>query len=298
MRDLNAALFFVRVVDAGSFRGAARALGVPKSTVSRKLAELEERLGARLLQRTTRRIGLTDVGRGYYAKASAAVAALLDAERSVGEHLGEPRGTLRITAPLNFGPLLIGPAVVELLTRYPKVEVDLELSERIVDLVREGFDLAVRAGPLADSSLVARRIGGGTMHVYGSPKYFRRRGRPRTPEELASHDCLVFASIPGPWIFSAEGKPLSVRVSGRLAANDLSLLRDAAVSGLGVARLPDVLAAPLVRAKKLERVLADFAPPQAPLHVVYPSARFVSPTVRAFVEILEKGVPRLVGAAS
>lgn len=297
MHDFNAALLFVRVVEAGSLRGAARALGVPKSTVSRKLAELEARLGARLLQRTTRRLGLTDVGRGYYAKASAAVAALVDAERSVGDHLGEPRGVVRITAPLNIGPLLIGPAVIELLARHPRVEVELELSERIVDLVREGFDVAVRAGPLPDSSLVARRIGAGTLHTYGSPRYFRRRGRPRVPADLASHDCLVFASIPGPWVFASEGKPVSVRVARRLVTNDLALLRSAAVAGLGVARLPEVLAAPMVRAKKLERVLAEFAPPPAPLHVVYPSARFVSPAVRALVDILEEGGSRLIGGA-
>ncbi len=297
MQDLNAALLFVRVVECGSLRGAARALGVPKSTVSRKLADLEARLGARLLQRTTRRIGLTEVGRGYFAKASAAVAALLDAERGVGDHVGEPRGTLRITAPLNFGPLLIGPAVVELLTRYPKVDVELDLSERVVDMVREGFDVAVRAGPLPDSSLVARRIGAGAMHVYGSPRYFRRHGRPRAPADLAAHDGLVFASIPGPWVFVVDGEPLPVRVKRRIVTNDLQLLRSAAVSGLGVARLPDVLAAPLVRAKKLERVLAEFAPPPAPVHVVYPSARLVSPAVRALVEILESGGGRLLAEA-
>jgi DNA-binding transcriptional LysR family regulator len=288
--DLNAALLFVRVVDAGSFRGAARALGIPKSTVSRKLAELERRLGARLLQRTTRQIGLTDVGRGYYEQASAAIGALLDAERGVAEQLGEPRGALRITSSVNVGTLLLPPILFEFLARYPQVRVSLDLSERIVDLVQEGFDLALRAGPLADSSLIARRLGASPMHVYGSPAYLRLRGRPKEPRDLVDHECLLFAAWQGTWSFTAGRKAIAVKVAGRLCSNNMALLCNAAIAGVGLARLPSLIAEPGVREKKLVRLLEEFTPLGAPLHVLYPSARFVSPSVRAFVELLQERV--------
>ncbi len=286
--DLNAALLFVRVAEAGSLRGAARALGVPKSTISRKLAELEERLGARLLQRTTRRLGLTDIGRAYYERASTAITALLEADTSVAEHLGEPQGLLRVTASTNVGAVMLPPILLEFLNRYPKVRVSLDLSERIVDLVKEGFDLAVRAGPLADSSLVARRIGGSAMQVFGSPAYLRRHGRPKEPAELVDHECLLFTASQRTWNFTVERKAIQIKVNGRLTANNVAVLLDAAVAGLGLAMLPTVMAEPAVARKELQPVLAAFTPPGAVLHVVYPSARFVSPSVRAFIELLEK----------
>lgn len=290
--DLNAALLFVHVVDAGSFRGAARALGVPKSSVSRKVSALEEKLGARLLQRTTRRLGLTDIGRTYYQHASTAVAALAEAESAVAEQERAPRGLLRVSTSVNVGLNFLPPIVNEYLDRYPDVEVSLDLSDRMVDLVQERFDLAIRAGPLPDSTLVAHRLGSAPMRVYGSPAYLARRGRPTKPDDLGTHECLAFgAATSMSWTFGVGRGVREIKVKGRLATNNLAILQEAAIAGLGLARLPETLAHAAVEAGALESVLDHFEPPHALLHAVYPSARFVPPKVRAFVEVLRRRLP-------
>ena len=290
--DLNAALLLVRVVEAGSLRAAARLTGVPKSTLSRKLAELEDRLGARLLQRTTRRIGLTEPGRAYYEQASAAVTQLLEAERNVVQAQAEPRGTLRITASNSVGNMLLPEVLLAFLEAHPQVRATVELTDRVVDLVQEGFDLAIRAGPLADSSLVVQRLADLDMHVYASAGYLERYGRPRTPDDLARHQVLVFSSVGDAWTFVSRRRAVTVKVEGRLVVNSLPLLRDAAVSGLGLARLPSVIAASAEAQGRLVRVLEAYAPRPAPLHAVYPSARFVSPAMRALVAMLKERLPR------
>lgn len=287
--DLDAAAVFVSVVETGSFRGAARALGVPKSTVSRRVAELEARLGARLLQRTTRRLGLTQEGEVYHRHARIAVATLLDAERAVTDLGDEPRGLLRITAPANFGSLPFSTLVSEFMVAYPHVHVVLDLTDRQVDLVEEQVDVALRAGPLSDTSMIAHRLASSPFVVVASPSYLRLRGTPRAPKDLAKHEALVFGlSSPSTWTFETGRRRLTVEVKGPLASNNFYVLRDAALAGLGVARVPGFFASEHVRDGNLVSLLARYAPPPAPLHVIYPSARQLSPKVRTFVTWLRE----------
>ena len=286
--DLNEILVFARVVEAGSFTGAARVLAMPKSTVSRKVSELEERLGARLLQRTTRKLSLTDVGQTYYQHAARVVAELEEAELAVGRMQDAPRGLLRVTAPLNFG--VLGPIVASFLVRYPEVRVDLVCADRVVDLVEEGFDLAVRAGPLADSSLIARQLGTFESLAVASPRFVAKHGRPQAPHDLEHLDCVIFGAGTEPtrWTLRHGGKTVAVRVAPRLTVNDFDFLVDATLAGLGVAMLPVFRCISLIRAKRLRRVLPEWSSSGVPIHAVYPSTRHLSPKVKAFTDHLRE----------
>jgi DNA-binding transcriptional LysR family regulator len=285
--NFSSAAVFVRVVEAGSIRGAARALGMPKSNVSRRVAELEAQLGARLLQRTTRRLRLTDAGQAYYRGATVAVATLLDAERAAHALQVAPRGVLRVTGPAQLGAQYLWPIVRDYMRSYPEVEVSLHLTDRIVDIVEEGFDVAIRAGPLRDTSLVARRIASTSFVVAASPAYVSVHGRPRRPEDLVHHRCLTHAdALTETWRFRRAGKPVDVQVAGPLACTSFQLLRDACIDGVGVARVPSVIAGDALAAGTLVRVLERFEPPESPLHVLYPSQRHMAPKVRTFVDAL------------
>lgn len=285
MNDLSEMVVLVRVVQAGSIRGAATMLGMPKTTVSRKVAELEERLGARLLQRTTRTLSLTDVGRVYYDHGLRIVAELEDAERAVRRQQATPSGLLRVTAPVNSDWL--GPIVRDYLKRYPEVRLDLNCQARAVDLVEEEFDLGIRSGPLVDSSLIARKLGTVTWVLVARPAYLEKRGRPRGIGDLKKHDCLVFGGAPT-WRLQSEtqGKR-EIVVTPRLLVNEMDVLRDAVMGGLGIALMPSFLCVAGFRAERLERVLPDWAPSPTPVHVVYPSVRHLSPTVSSFIEHLQ-----------
>lgn len=284
--DLNEIVVFAKVVEAGSFIGASRELDMPKSTVSRRVSELEERLGARLLQRTTRKLSLTDVGQAFYQHAARVVAEAEEAALVVGRMQEVPRGLLRITAPLNFGHL--GPIVASFLARYPDVQAELVCADRVVDLVQEGFDVAVRAGKLADSTLIARSLGVLRNYLVASPAFLGRSGAPKHPQDLERFECLVFGAgvDRATWRLQRRGKTLAVTVRARLAVNDFDFLEAAARSGLGIAMLPVFRCAQHLRAGKLERVLPDWGSPDAPLHAVYPTARHLSPKVKAFLDHL------------
>jgi DNA-binding transcriptional LysR family regulator len=289
--DADAAALFVEVVEQGSFRAAARRLALPKSTVSRRVAALEERLGARLLMRTTRRVALTDVGAAYFERARVAVAALADAERSVSQLQATPRGTLRVTMPINFGYELGWSLLAAYLERYPEVSVVVDLSDRHVDLVAEGFDVAMRAGPLSDSSLVAQRLASTAPVIVASPGYLEARGQPATPAELAGHDCIC--REPNElWSFGGARKQRQVRVRGRVVVNSAEVRHSAALAGHGLARLPLPLCADALAAGQLRTVLTRFPLPAVPVHVVYPGpGSMLSPKVRAFVELLRSRAP-------
>lgn len=287
--DLNAVAVFVKVAEMKSFRAAAAALRVPRSTASLKVAQLEDRLGARLLERTTRALRLTDAGRAYYQQAAPALGALEAAGRAVGDMQAEPSGRLRITTPVELGQLVLGDVLAAYLERHPGVEVEAELLNRPVDLIEEGFDLAIRPGELPDSTLIARKLGRPQrLRLYASPAYLRRRGEPRRPEDLGRHDCLVLHTRSTTWDFRGTRAPRSVAVRARVAANSLVVLRDLAVAGRGIARLPEFFGAAAVRARRLRTVLDEFAPPPVYVHALYPSARNVSPTVRALLALLEE----------
>jgi DNA-binding transcriptional LysR family regulator len=294
--DLNAVMTFAKVVELRSFRAAARALGIPKSTVSRKVAELEDSLGARLLERTTRSLRLTDAGAAYQLRVSPALDALREAEHAIEQQRAAPSGRLKITTTVEGGPSVLAPILTEYLELYPDVELRVELTDRRVDLVEEGFDLAIRAGSLPDSTLVARRLGTpGCLRVYASPAYLRKHGEPCHPRELTAHSCLLMSaqSSPAEWAFRQKKKPFSVKVRGRAEANSFVLLRELAVAGHGIARLPEYIAAE--QASRLRLILDAFTPEPLPWHAVYPSARNLSPKVRALVDLLEARFSKLAG---
>lgn len=283
--DLNEVLVFTRVVADNSFSGAARSLGMPKSTVSRRVADLEERLGVRLLQRTTRTLRLTDAGAEYYDRASRVVEELAEAERLVRGRQQAPQGTLRITAPNDLGLGLVRGLIADFLVEHPDVDVSLQLTQRFVDLVDEGVDLAVRAGSLPDSTLVARKLSRGYARVYASPDYVDRNGAPASMAELANHPTVLLGSeLIQTWKLFRGSKPVEVRVRGRMAVDDFSAVKQGTIDGVGVALLPEFHAEPDVAAERLVPVLPEFHTAETGVYIVYPSARYLPAKARAFIE--------------
>lgn len=295
--DLNATLVLVRVSQAGSFRSAARLLGMPKTSVSRKVAELEEQLGAQLLHRTTRELSLTDAGLAFVEEAEAALAHLEAAEMAVSHLQREPRGRLRVTTTVMMGQLFLTPLIAQFLDAHPSVEVTLHLTERLVDLVSERYDVAVRAGPLPDSSLVAQLVGTSVFRLVAAPRYLQRRGSPSKPAELAAHECLRFAKVGAAprttWSFGRGGRKNEVAVTGRFVADDFCALRDAAILGLGIAWLPSPVVRDAIREKRLVALLDGNAPPAAPIHIVHLGGQHLPPRTRAFIDFVK---PRLANA--
>lgn len=287
--DHNAAAVFIAVVEHRSFRGAATALGVPRSTVSLKVAQLEDALGIRLLERTTRTLRLTDAGAAYHRQARPALDALREAAAAVVDLRVRPAGVLRLTTATNFGQRVLPPVLDAYLAQYPDVEVEIALGERHVDLVEEGFDLAIRAGALPDSSLIARPLPTTTYRIYASPSYLAAHGEPRAPAQLRDHDCLIMTGHRRPhhWELRSGRRALTVEVSGRLRVNSIDILAELAIAGRGIVRLPDDLGDRFVATGALRRILDRFAPPAMPWHAVYPSARNLSPKVRAFIDLLD-----------
>jgi DNA-binding transcriptional LysR family regulator len=252
------------------------------------VSDLEERVGARLLHRTTRKLGLTDAGRMYFERAAPIVSDIEQVDQAVGEFQAAPRGLLRVSAPLSFA--LLGPMVASFLERYPEVYVELVCTDRVVNLVEEGFDVAIRAGHLVDSTLVGRRLGAIRSVLVASPGYLKRHGRLKSPADLEEHPCIVFGSSPMPtlWSLHSGEKKVDVRVASRLSTNDFDLMLDSARAGIGIALLPEHLVAADLGRGRLKRVLTDWSSPETPVHAVYPSARHLSPKVSAFVEVLRK----------
>jgi DNA-binding transcriptional LysR family regulator len=290
MDKLTGMAVFARVIDAGSFTAAAAQLGMSKSAVSKAISALEDRLGARLLNRTTRRLALTEVGRAFYERCARIVAEAEEAELAVTHLQLTPRGTLRVNAPMSFGALHLGPALAVFLARYPELKVDLELSDRFVDLLEEGYDVAVRiAAALPDSSLIARRITVDDAVICASPAYWQRHSRPRVPADLERHACVTYAYNPNPreWPFvAADGRPINVRVDGPLHTNNGEATLHVALAGLAVVRLPRFICGPELAPGRLEAVLADAMPPPNGIFAIYPHNRHLSAKVRAFVDFL------------
>lgn len=286
--ELSEITVFLRVVQSGSFSAAARQLAMPKSTVSRKIAELEEHVGSRLLQRTTRTLSLTDAGRIFYEHAMRIAAEVQSAKDAVGRMQAAPRGLLRVTAPLSFG--MLGSIVAEYLRKHPAVQIELLCSDRRVDIVDERFDVAIRAGHLADSSLTARSLGSIKRVLVAAPSYCKEHGTPRAPTDLAQHACIVFGAgvAPNVWTLESAGKRADVHVLPRFTTNDLDVLRGAALTGVGFALIPEFVCAEDMRAKRLRRVLPDWGSAPTPVHAVYPTARLLSPTAAAFIELVRK----------
>lgn len=289
MTQLSEHQTFVHVVDSGSFSSAARILGVSKSHVSKQIGRLEERLGARLLQRTTRRVALTEAGRAFYERCARILEDLQEAELAVSRLQSTPTGTLRITAPFSFGLDYVAPAISEFLQAHPRLNVDLDYTDRYVDIVGEGYDMAVRIGRLRDSSLIARKLAPMRMFTVTSPSYLEANGIPTTPEELRNHSCLHYTLRHGGsnWQYgNAQGAEVSVKVDGRIQCNNGDALMTAAVGGLGIALLPDFIVAPAIRSGKLKIILDDWADTSNAIWLVYPHNRHLSAKVRVFVDFL------------
>lgn len=287
--DLNEIVVFAKVVETGSFTAAAAALNLPKSTISRKVAQLEERLDARLLQRTTRKISLTEIGRAYYERCQRIVADIVAAESLVGELQAAPRGLLRVTAPVDLGGLYLGGIVAAFLATEPEIQIEAVIVDRLLDLVDERVDLALRFGPLPDSSLVARRLGVIRMVPCAAPAYLARSGPLDHPDHLADHQVVAF--IPTTrmrsWqLRTREGEEVDVMPTPRFSANALQAVQDAARAGAGVTLLPDFAVNDDLRAGRLVRVLAGWCGYEGEIFAVYPSTRNLSPKLRAFLDFL------------
>lgn len=283
---------FVKVVQTGSFTRAAEALDTQKAYLSRVVTQLEKELGARLLERTTRSLSLTEIGREFFERAVGILASVEDAERAVQKAQGEPRGVLKLTCGVEFGMIAVSGWISDYLARYPQVRVDADFTGRIVDIVHEGFDLAIRVGPLADSTLTARKLGELGYGLYASPGYLARRTAPVEPGDLASHETLAFSggSHQATWVLSHGQQVERVTVQPRLKANNVFAVRDAAVAGLGIAQLPILVADAAVRAGQLRSVLMEWSPPTVPVHAVFASARYLTPKVRAFIDLASEAM--------
>ena len=280
---------FVKVVETGSFARAAQRLDTSVSSVSRHVSDLEAHLDARLLNRTTRRLSLTESGRAFHERCVQLLADLEEAEESAGSATITPRGTLRLTSSITFGARHLAPAIAEFITRFPAMRFDVELSDRAVDLVDEGFDIAVRIGAIGSQNLVGRKIGATRLVCCAAPSYLALHGEPARPEDLAAHACLTYeySSLGNVWPFrDRDGRERNVRIAGPVHANNGRFLEALAVQGTGVVYEPDFIVGPDVQAEKLTPILREFAPPPASIYVVYPSRRHLSAKVRAFTDFL------------
>lgn len=287
---------FVKVAETKSFSEAARRLRSSKSLVSRQISALEAELGVRLLQRTTRSLTLTEEGRSYHAEVTRILADIEVANAAVTQSKVAPRGRLRVSAPMSFGILHLAPILPRFLARFPEVELDLSLNDRYVDLIDEGFDLSIRVGRLAESSLVARRLAPFRMILCASPDYLSRHGTPKAPEELKQHQCLCYStnSLTPEWrLQKPDGSPWPVQIAGHLHANNGDVLRVAAIEGAGIAYLPSFIVGADLQAATLVSLMPDFVPQDAAIYAVYPNSRHLSPKVRAFIDfMLETFGPR------
>jgi DNA-binding transcriptional LysR family regulator len=280
MDRLDAMQAFVAVADLQGFAPAARKLGLSPSAVTRLIAALEDRLGARLLQRTTRKVALTDVGARYLERVRRILADVEEAEGAAEGEQTRPGGRLVVSAPLGFGRLHVSPIMSGYLKRYPEVSCELRLSDRMINLVEEGVDLAVRIGHLADSTLVARHVGEMRRIVVASPAYLQARGEPNTPHEIPAHETIQFGAM------TASPDEIRIACTPRFATNSADAAVQYAEQGGGLTRVLAYQAAASLKAGRLKIVLAKFEPPPLPIHIVYPTSRLLSAKVRTFVDLV------------
>ena len=289
MDRLGAIQVFAQVVEAGSFAKAAERLGLSTSAASRYVAELESHLQTRLLNRTTRRVSLTESGRAFYERAVQLLADLAEAEEEASSAAVVPRGTIRLTTSVNFGVRHVAPAIAEFIAEHREVRFDVSLSDRVVDLVEEGFDLAIRVGPPGPENLVARKLGETRLVPCASPDYLAKHGAPKAPEDLGRHNCFTYEYVSPRhvWRFrDRSGAERSVRVAGSLHSNNGDLLSEVAARGVGIVFEPAFIVGPDVRSGRLVPLLQDYEPLPVPIYAVYPSRKHLSAKVRRFVEFL------------
>ena len=275
--DLNRIAVFTRVVDEGSFTKAARALGLPKSSVSRSIALLEEQLGTRLLQRSSRKLSATEAGAAYYAQVAGALSAIDQATACAAEQRKVPQGMVRVTAPFDAGRDIFIPIFTRFIEKHPTITIDLVLTARHVDLAEEGFDLGIRAGVIRDQSLIARKITDVRHGLFASRDYVKRHGAPQAVAELANRACVIYRGVRGrvTWTLHAGDRVEAIEVSGPLAVDEMSAARNAMVEGAGIAYLPPLSCAREVATGEVVRLLPAWVGPAVPVSLVYPSARLV-----------------------
>ncbi|GAA0888550.1 LysR substrate-binding domain-containing protein [Rhodanobacter soli] len=298
LQDLNDLYFFAAVVEHGGFSAAGRALGVPKSRLSKRVAQLEERLGVRLLQRTTRRFVVTEVGERFYAHCRAVLEEAQAAQDAVDELRAEPRGVVRLSCPVSLAQTVVAYVLPDFLELYPKMQVRVLSSDRRVDVIGEGYDLAIRVRSKldTDANLVIRTFGQSRTKLVASPALLKARGRPATPEELGKLPALSMREHEGAQVWEligANGEQVNVEVQARLITGDFAVLLEAARRGMGVALLPEFVCAPAITRGELEVVLPEWSVPEGTMHFVYPSRRGMLPGVRALVDFLAERLPAM-----
>lgn len=280
---------FVKIAEAGGFAAAARKLGVSPSTVTTQIQDLEERLGVRLLNRSTRKVGLTEIGRAYYERCMHILADMDEADNAVHAMHAKPSGVLHLNVSIAI-PYFVAPVISEFASLYPDVKVNMTMTDRMVDLVEEGIDLAITTLPVPNSNLIMRRVGSVRLVVYGSPDYFARRGVPREPNDLVDHNCLKyrFSSWGNEWRFKSPEGERAVQITGNMEANSVNALKQAAVLGQGLILAPDFLVADEIKSGRLIAVLTDFASPEQPINAVYPHRQHLSANVRSFLDLVTR----------
>ncbi len=288
MDKLQAMQLFTHVVDSGSFTAGATQMGISRALASKLIQTLEDQLGVRLLNRTTRRVSLTDPGKNYYARVSQVLDALAEAEAEAAELQVEPRGRLRVSVPISFAVKHLAPALADFQRMFPRVELELGLNDRLVDLVDEGFDMAVRIGRLADSSLVARRIAQATMLAVASPGYLARHGTPSHPDELAAHNALIYTltAKPEEWSFTQGPDTVTARIKGSLFTNNGDYLAAAAIEGAGITMLPAFIVFEAIADGRLVEVLGDWPAPLLGIYALYPQTRALPAKTRVLMDFL------------
>jgi DNA-binding transcriptional LysR family regulator len=286
MESFAAIPIFVTVVETGGFSPAAKQLGISKSAVSKRVTQLEEQLGAKLLHRTTRKLSLTEAGEHYFQHARMAHQAAKDAKDAVDQLQGEPQGRLRINAPMSFGRLHLAPLIPEFLKRYPKINIDLVMEDKVSDLIGDGFDIAIRGGNLSSSSLVARKLAPLKNILCVSPEYIKHHGKPTQLEELHEHNCLIFTHSHDvkEWIFIKAGQTYAIEVTGNYQVNNSEALKEAILQGVGIGRLPTFVAGQELKKGKLIALFEDYRMPDKSINAVFPERQYMPTKVRAFID--------------
>ncbi len=288
MDKLEAMNALVKVVASGSYAEAARRLGLTRSAVSKGVMELEQMLGARLLDRTTRRVTPTEAGLAYYERCISILAQIEETEAQVSRLHDEPKGILKVNAPMTFGTLYLGKAIADFMIRYGDLKVELTLTDRFIDPLEEGADITVRIGALVDSSLIARRIAPARLVLVASPAYLQKHGTPQMPADLINHRCLSYGHTTSMqrWHLTEKGQPISVSIGSCMSSNNGDALRDAAVRGIGITSLPTFIVGEDISAGRLQVVLPDNRPADLTIHALYAPNRYLAAKTRVFIDFL------------
>ncbi|MBW8183538.1 LysR family transcriptional regulator [Shewanella nanhaiensis] len=291
MDTFSAIPVFVAVIESGSFSQAASRLGISKSAVSKRIRQLEDKLGVQLLHRTTRQLSLTEAGERYFEYALKSYIAAAEGVDSVTQLQGNPKGELKVNSPMSFGRLHIAPLVADFLAKYPDITLNMVMDDRVVDLVEGGFDLAIRAGNLQDSTLIARRLAPCRSVICAAPEYLEKLGTPLIPTDLSRHNCINYAYFSGgsEWTFHMDTGPLKVKVSGNYRVNNSEALQKAILSGLGIAKIPTFIVGQDIAEGKLIPLLTDYQLPMQTFYAVFPERQHLPAKVRVFLDfILER----------